>query len=188
MTRTTTDYDSIATAAPVNRQAALMRDGGGQTFEAKTSPGQQRWDAPPLPERKPPPDLPRLEGRTFGDGMRVVRYHGTRWNGARWLVRCRCSWFELRSTKAILTAQADHVCSSCQYAATQRRNYQADRAGPDWRAERGTLLKFRISAPEARFILTLIEGRGDTADLTPGQRADLVGRLQDRISGLDPAP
>lgn len=184
MTRTTTNYDAIATAAPVNRQAALMRDGRGEVAEAPTSPGQERWDSPPLPERNPPPDLPRLEGRVFGDGMRVVRYHGTRWNGARWLVRCRCSWFELRSTKAILTAQADHACSACQYAATQRRNYDADRARPEWREERGGLLKFRVSVAEIRFVLALIEGQSATGKLTPGQRADFIARLRDRVSGL----
>lgn len=186
MTRTT-DYAALAAAAPVNRQAALARDGHGVRYEAKIEPWQERWDAPPPQERRPAPDLPRLEGRTFGDGMRVLRYHGTRSNGARWLVRCRCGWFELRSTKAILTAQADHCCAACQYDKTQRRNYAADRADPDWRDARGQLLKFRISADEVRLVLARLTGEPDPAGISAGQRDDLIARLRDRISGLDPA-
>lgn len=184
MTRIT-NYDALAASAPVNRQAAIARDGGGVHYQAKADPTTARWDAPPPPERKPPADLPRLEGRTFGDGMRVIRYHGSRWNGARWLVRCRCGWFELRSTKAIETAQADHSCSACQYARTQRRNYAADKATPDWREARGQLLKLRISATEIRFLLAMLAGEPAPADFTRAQRADLVDRLRTRISGLE---
>lgn len=187
MARSTTDYSAIAAAAPVNRQAALMRDGGGEHYAPETSDHMERWDAPPPQERRPPPDLPRLEGRTFGDGMRVVRYHGTRWNGARWLVRCRCGSYELRSTKAVTTSQADHRCGICSRTRSLALNLERDRTDPNWRAARPDTFKMKWTEAELRFALAHAETAHGSDILPPDERAELARRIRERLSGISAA-
>ncbi len=183
MSRTTTNYGAIAASAPVNRQAALMRDGGGEHYETTLPPSIEHWRDPPPAERQPSRDLPRLEGRVFGDGMRVVRYHGKRWNGARWLVRCPCGDYELRSTQAVTTAQADHRCAICSRTRSLALTLDQRRNAPAWKSDKPPTFKMKWTEAELRFALDAAEGR--TLQLSPVERANLAARIHDRLSGLD---
>lgn len=183
MTRTV-NYDALAASTPINRGAALARDGGGVQFELQLPNHIEHWTAPPLPERNPSRDLPRLEGTVFGDGMRVVRYHGRRWDGARWLVRCACGDFELRSTKAVRTAQADHRCAVCSQTRSQRVTLDRDRIDPTWRDARPPSLKLKLSEPQLRFILATATGQAMPEGFTAQDRHELANRVRERLSGL----
>jgi hypothetical protein len=110
----TTNFDTIAAAAPLDRQASVIRDGSGDLWEAKIGEHVPHWSAPPLPECAKPEAAEDLEGRPIGR-MVVVRYHGGgRVNGSRWLCRCACGDYELRSSKAIKrNANPEHGCAKC---------------------------------------------------------------------------
>lgn len=175
----TVNYDRLATSTPIDKAAALARDGRTGVPTPEPPPFANHWDAPPPPERAPPRDLPRLEGRTFGVGMRVVRYHGRRSNGARWLVRCACGAYELRATNSILAAEADHACEACNWS-RRVRWHAADghrHAGPRGRTET-PLLKLRLTLPQVQTCLRLARAAGDAA---------LVAKFEERLSRLDSA-
>lgn len=174
----TTNYDAIATSAPINKQAALMRDGRGPDDQIAMPEFTDHWDAPPRQERLPPRDLPRLEGRIFGAGMRVVRYHTARSNGARWLVRCSCGAYELRNTSAILTCQADHACQACNHL--QHIRWAADRSNQPDAREKALKPTFRVKFTRDQ-MLTL------QRLATSAGEAEIVEKLASRLSGLGAA-
>lgn len=187
MTRTV-DYDRLAASAPINRQAAIMRDGGGGPVTPTMPAFVDHWDAPPPQERTPSPDTPRLEGRVFGDGMRVVRYHGRRADSARWLVRCPCGAYELRRTRAILTAPPDHACQACTHnrRLRRRRDDPAD-------ATPTPSLKIRLTLDELLYIRALVTGQGrqgprsvDGKGFTAQDAMALAEKLDQRLSGIEP--
>lgn len=175
MTRTV-DYDRLAASVPVNRQAAVMRDGGG--VSPRMPEFADHWDAPPKQERAPAPDTPRLEGRAFGDGMRVVRYHGCRADSGRWLVRCACGAYELRRTRAVLTAPVDHVCQACTWTRNLRR-----RATPPAVAPKAESLRIKLTIAELRYIRGILSGQtvrpADSAAISVGAKID------QRLSGIE---
>lgn len=112
----TMDFDRIATAAPLDRQASVARDGSGDLWQAKVPEWHAHWNAPPLAERPMPPQTPDLSGRKFGR-LTVIRYHRAhKHKGAQWLVRCTCGAYELRCT-AVIKAEAnpDHCCQACDW-------------------------------------------------------------------------
>ena len=126
----TTNFDSLATAAPLTRSASAVRDGSGDHYEGRVPTWHAHWKAPPLPEGtfSAGPSGMDLAGLEFGQGMRVVRYHRPHptQRGAQWLVRCSCGDYELRSTKAITSAAVDHVCQACDWF--RHVKWQADSA------------------------------------------------------------
>ena len=174
MTRTV-DYDRLASSAPINRQAALTRDGRGPDFGLEAMELENHWSAPPPPERAPPRDLPRLEGREFGAGMRVVRYHGKRSNGARWLVRCACGDYELRATQAIQTAQADHACQKCNHTRHLRWASDPNRTADTRAKGLQPAFRFKLTLAEMQTLRRLASAAGETS---------IAQRLTDRLSGV----
>jgi hypothetical protein len=118
----TMNFDAIATAAPLNREASVVRDGSGEIWDGKVPSFHAHWDAPPLPEAPRPLQAPPLEGTSFGR-MIVIRYHRAhKKNGAQWLCRCTCGAYELRNTPAVRRLAAgnagneeDHCCAKCDW-------------------------------------------------------------------------
>lgn len=83
--------------------------------EPATPTGVNHWQAPPPAERSLPVSLADLAGQVFGR-LTVLRYHRSHKKvGAQWLVRCVCGDYELRSTKALLSAPPDHACAECSH-------------------------------------------------------------------------
>jgi hypothetical protein len=147
----TTDFDALAASAPLNREAATVRDGSGDRWDGKVPSFHAHWDAPPLPEHERPCDLPDMAGLRFGR-MTVIRFHRRRKYGAQWLVRCTCGGYELRKTSAIKAliagttgATEEHCCAKCDWLrhvqhraarASTAENRAAELAGFDRLADR----------------------------------------------------
>lgn len=110
----TMNFDAVGAAAPLDRQASVVRDGSGDLWDATIPPHHQHWDAPPLAEAGRPASAADLTGRQMGR-MIAVRYHRSHpKHGAQWLMRCVCGSYELRRAKAIQTnTDDDHCCWVC---------------------------------------------------------------------------
>lgn len=108
----TVNYDALAASAPLNTDAAIARDGSGESWAPirKAAPANH-WDAPPVCQPLPS-GVENLRGRRVGR-LVVVSYYGSD-NGSRWLVRCACGAYETRRTKSVLNPPAiEAVCSEC---------------------------------------------------------------------------
>lgn len=119
----TTNFDAIATSAPLDRQASVVRDGSGDLYEFKVPDHQAHWDAPPVPIKPRPAGVEDLTGRKFGQ-LTAVRYHTNKKNsGSMWLVRCSCGDYELRRA-AVIKAGNVHGsagrCRACDRVAQMR--------------------------------------------------------------------
>jgi hypothetical protein len=116
----TIDYDRLASSAPVNRGAAVARDGGGEHFDVSTT--VSHWKAPP-PTKPAPNGVPDLTGNVVGR-LRVIGYlnsHPRR--GAAWLVRCSCGDYEYRRSKSILNpSNTLDRCQECRKLQQLKRN------------------------------------------------------------------
>lgn len=118
----TTNFDAIAAAAPLDRQASVVRDGSGDLWSGKVKPTTRHWDAPPPPEAARPDHVEDFAGRQV-HRLTVVRYHGKRKGGGHWfLVRCACGDYELRRDKFLRDppmreGQQEHACEACDYLA-----------------------------------------------------------------------
>jgi len=115
----TTDFDAIATAAPLNREASTVRDGSGDQWEAKTPPTAPRWIAPPPL---------RSERDVAGSGVDMLRAQVGRRYGrltvlgiwadsnpnqkSVWVCRCDCGAYEGRRLGR-LTSGAVTMCLEC---------------------------------------------------------------------------
>lgn len=94
----TMNFDAIATGAPLDRQASVVRDGSGDSWDARIPPGMDHWQAPPPSTERKPRDLEDMTARVFGR-MTIIRYYGRReGKHARplWLARCQCGDYETR--------------------------------------------------------------------------------------------
>lgn len=116
MTRTT-DFDRLSTSAPMNRAAALARDGGGTHFTPRAGKvNSARWAAPP--EMRPvPADMHDFTGRVF-DRFTVIGLSAmTGKTGPRWVLRCTCGYYENRRNRLLVegTGRAITMCSECDY-------------------------------------------------------------------------
>jgi hypothetical protein len=116
----TPDYDRIATATPINREAALARDGRGVHWEP-----QRRFNLDavhsdvPLPTLPCPvqPNIPKdMIGKRFGRFV-VIGYGGAGASGARWVVRCACGAYEHRRMRALTNPgkPSSLMCNRCDY-------------------------------------------------------------------------
>ena len=110
----TTNFDALAVATPLNREASKVRDGSGDLWEVTIQRPDEHWTAPPLALSPKPSDMEDLSGRVFGR-MTVVRYHGVIGKHPRWLVRCACGDYELRRANPINSQKtpSDHCCQVC---------------------------------------------------------------------------
>ncbi len=117
----TTNFDRLATSAPLNADAAIARDGvSSDHWEAKIGPTVNRWIAPP--SMKAVGDLcpagqqvaAELIGARFGR-LRVLGIWdgGSAKQNASWVVRCDCGYYESRKAKSLKTGVAT-CCSACR--------------------------------------------------------------------------
>lgn len=127
----TIDYNALATSAPINRDAALARDGRSKDrYESKKKILGAHWSAPPpLPIR--PSAAPDLTGHTFGK-FTVIGYIRTGKKGSMWLVRCLCGDYEERSGRAVKNPENKFDrCGNCQQLLFLRREQHYLRTGKD---------------------------------------------------------
>lgn len=122
MTVRTTNFDALAAASPLDRQASVVRDGSGDHWEAKISKTQLRWLAPPpmkvVSALTAPGQLiaKSLIGKRVGRLVILgILNDGIERKSASWVVRCDCGYYEARKAKALREQRAgdDMACSAC---------------------------------------------------------------------------
>jgi hypothetical protein len=120
----TSNFEALATAAPLNREASVVRDGSGDTWTQTIPEQMDHWTAPPLPLSPRPDNIEDLTGKVFGR-LTVIRFHGSReGKHARpvWLVRCLCGDYETRRHKTLQkAANPDDACLICTKAEQLRK-------------------------------------------------------------------
>jgi hypothetical protein len=122
----TTNFDALAASAPLDRQASTVRDGSGDLWTPNVKVACAHWDAPPPAEKPLPSGQEDRAGQRFGR-FTVVRYHtSSKATGSKWLVRCACGEYEIRSSKAVKNpANTDDCCTLCRHLVyLQRRDRQ----------------------------------------------------------------
>lgn len=114
----TTNFDALAAAAPLDRQASVIRDGSGDLWDGRVQATQAHWKAPPIPVHERPEDQPDLTGLRQGR-LTAIRYHETRTKPRRhqWLVRCDCGDYEVRRAEVIADHRGEHeaCCQACDW-------------------------------------------------------------------------
>jgi len=109
-------WDRIITSAPLDKQAAIVRDGKGEHFtpQMRLEDTKVRQIAPP-PMRPNPPNAEDLTGQRFGRFAVIGRSA----DKPAWVVRCACGWYEHRNARALKTAGpadlASMMCTECCY-------------------------------------------------------------------------
>jgi hypothetical protein len=103
-----TDFDRIIGSGPANTTAAKVTARGEHWEPATSMPHDlQHWKAPPpmQPFVSNPawPDVVNMAGKKFGrfTVIGVLADDGGKNRGCRWVCRCVCGDYEVRSTKAI---------------------------------------------------------------------------------------
>lgn len=130
----TTVWDRVVTSAPINKDAAVARDGKGEGFEPKLKDAADRVHSDtPLPTRKPLKGSPDYSGQRSGRlvvvGLSAEIKQGDR--PAAWVVRCACGNYEHRTAKSINNPRnVDDCCRPCRQVEYLKR-----------RAAHGTRLK-----------------------------------------------
>lgn len=114
----TMNFDAIAAAAPLNREASSVRDGSGEGWQDRHNPsGQAHWKAPPPSIEALKPGAADFTGQRFGR-LTAVRFFGATSKKnpeACWLVKCACGDYELRRVKTLRrAADPDDCCMECK--------------------------------------------------------------------------
>lgn len=140
----TMNFDAIATAAPLNREASTVRDGSGDQWDFSPVEQIDHWKAPPLPTHPRPDALPDLTGKKLGR-LTVVRFHGYREGKnapAVWLVRCPCGDYETRRHKTVVrAADPDDCCVICKKAEALRKRAMRPPSKKDKRRQAAAFAK-----------------------------------------------
>lgn len=123
------DFDRIASSAPLNRDASVVRDGSGDLWEAKIPETVNRWIAPP-----PIKSLASLGeigqamareliGRRCGRLTVLGIWAETNpKKNSVWVVRCDCGYYEGRKAKALRGAFAHQLaCTACDALESLRK-------------------------------------------------------------------
>lgn len=113
----TTDFDRIASSAPLNTTASVVRDSPGEHWTPKAKDDRIHSDVP-IPCVRLPDGAPDLTGRRAGR-LVVIGYHSRRKsNGRMWVVRCQCGTYEVRKgSKLTEERPADApelTCADCE--------------------------------------------------------------------------
>lgn len=126
----TVDYQALATSAPINRDAAIARDGvSRQGYEPAKKIVQRHWSAPP-PLQPMPEGVVNRAGIKFGKFTVVGYLERNKKKGSLWLVRCTCGDYESRRGKAIDNPEnAWDCCEKCRHVMTLRRSDHFRRTG-----------------------------------------------------------
>lgn len=114
----TTNWDALIASAPMNKDAAVARDGRGISFEPPAKALTNALDAPP--PLKPYTDVPEnnLTNQRFQKltvlGLRDLPGRGS---GASWVCRCDCGRYACFTSKALKKHRAEGraMCSECDY-------------------------------------------------------------------------
>jgi len=109
---------------PVNASAARVM-ARGEHFEFKPLETEV-CSATPLATREVPADCEDLAGRKFGR-LRVIGLSAD--VNRRWVCRCICGNYVLRSSKAIKQGAQDAACHQCYLLAVTRRKDFMRRTG-----------------------------------------------------------
>jgi hypothetical protein len=113
--RLATNWDALAAAEPLNRDAAIVVAQGREAAPTRTMPAHVAHSDVPLPMRPWSGDGPNLTGKTFGR-LRCIgifepenRAKNTR---LTWVVKCACGTYENRRLKALDRATY-LMCAAC---------------------------------------------------------------------------
>lgn len=131
----TTNFDAIATSAPLDKTASVVRDGTGEHWDPSVKDGRLHWVAPP-PCGVRPAHAPDLVGCRVGR-LTVVGYYdkgSKNGGGSRWVVRCTCGAYETRRSKAIRNPRPrddgeEQACFKCETLIHARRIQSAASRG-----------------------------------------------------------
>lgn len=132
MKRTT--YDPASFGGPIDSTAARVTSKGTPDIDYSVVYGQYHSHAP-LPLRKlnrSQPQFVDYTGRRRGRIV-VIGYVGGKASGdssgARWLVQCECSMYEVRRSKALRNANMDDMCRRCYVLRHNKRQAYFDKHG-----------------------------------------------------------
>lgn len=116
----TAAWDRIISSTPLNTDAAKARDGGGFSWSPEVSfaPGKVHTHAPP--KMRPVPlnrTCPNLTGLKVGKLTVVGLAAKTTSDGAAWVVRCVCGYYETRKARTLRRPDyaTEAMCDECRY-------------------------------------------------------------------------
>lgn len=122
-------FDRIGASMPVNKQAALS---SAASRDAKSSKKINAADSQiPTPTVRVPSIAEDLTGRVVGR-LTVIGLDAAKRNskGLLWLVRCACSTFTKRRSKALKNpANSEDRCDQCRHSAFLTRTSQLRTVG-----------------------------------------------------------
>jgi hypothetical protein len=113
----TTDFDRIASSAPLNTTASVVRDSPGEHWSPQPKDDRIHSDVP-IPCARLPAGAADLTGLRTGR-LVIIGYHSRRKkNGRMWVVRCQCGAYEVRKASK-LTAERppgapELTCMDCE--------------------------------------------------------------------------
>lgn len=129
----TTNWNAIVTSAPLNKDAAIARDGRGVGFEPKLKAAPDITHSElPLPTAPVVKGSLDLTGTKFGAAMTVMGKAPAKIgnNAAAWVVRCACGNYEHRTAKAIRNPRNDQDrCRPCRQVEYLKRRERDLRPG-----------------------------------------------------------
>lgn len=115
----TTNFDAIAAASPLNREASVVRDGSGDTWEPSPPPSLHRWIAPPklkAPHQIRPEGrevLKKQLGRRYGRFVVLGIWADGPTKKATWVCRCDCGAYEGRKLGRLMSGEVT-MCWTCE--------------------------------------------------------------------------
>jgi len=122
----TTNFDAIITASPINKDAAVSRDGRGFSYEPDKKIACRHWENQPL-LREPTGEDRDLIG--FRWGRLIALGYLAEDPGKLWVVRCDCGRYETRRNKSLKRASPVDCCQQCGHVAHLKRQSFRDRHG-----------------------------------------------------------
>lgn len=136
-------FDAILASVPSDATAAKVTGRGEHWDPKKAVRDTHIHSEVPLPFTDIPNDPGTVglrAGLTFGRLTVLGKHIAKRaWDGkARYVVRCVCGSYEVRSARAIRNADPKASCEACSYQRTIREGYHKDR---DWHIGAGGVVK-----------------------------------------------
>lgn len=119
-----------ANFTPVNRTAALVVS-RGEHFEPEVDTSKMVYSDTPLPIKRPTnaaksnPAYKDLTGLRNGRLTVMGLYAGGK---GRWVVRCACGKYEVRTAKAVKNIANNDMCSFCHAVERIKHIYQLEKA------------------------------------------------------------
>ncbi|MCC4240338.1 hypothetical protein [Thalassospira povalilytica] len=119
--------DRIYSSTPIDRVAVRV---AGKGYEYRPDKKIQTADQPtPIPTRKVPESIPDITGLTRG---RLTVIGLARDTKKRWVVRCNCGTYSLRTAKAMKNEEnVQDRCEHCRHLAHLKRSDHYRSTGRD---------------------------------------------------------